>query len=74
MNRDEITRIFRNPPYIETRRLVLRKMQKNDAADMYEYASRSDVTRYLLWEPHESESYTQIPFLYSVEIPRRRLF
>ena len=58
MNRDEITRIFRNPPYIETRRLVLRKMQKNDAADMYEYASRSDVTRYLLWEPHESESYT----------------
>ena len=40
MNRDEITRIFRNPPYIETRRLVLRKMQKNDAAAMYEYARR----------------------------------
>lgn len=58
MNRDEITRIFRDPPYIETDRLLLRKMQKKDAADMYEYACRHDVTRYLLWEPHESETYT----------------
>lgn len=58
MNRDEITRIFRDPPYIETQRLLLRKMQKKDAADMYEYASRDEVTRYLLWEPHESENYT----------------
>lgn len=58
MNRDEITKIFRDPPYIETERLLLRKMQKKDAADMYEYACRHDVTRYLLWEPHESESYT----------------
>lgn len=58
MNRDEITKIFRDPPYIETDRLLLRKMQKKDAADMYEYACRHDVTRYLLWEPHESETYT----------------
>lgn len=58
MNRDEITKIFRDPPYIETERLLLRKMQKKDAADMYEYACRHDVTRYLLWEPHESENYT----------------
>lgn len=59
MNRDEITRIFRDPPYLDTNRLVLRKMQKRDAADMYEYASQKCVTQYLLWEPHESESYTQ---------------
>lgn len=58
MNRDEIIRIFRDPPVIETNRLCLRKMQKKDAADMYEYASRREVTEYLLWEPHESEFYT----------------
>ena len=58
MTHDDITRIFREPPVLETRRLVLRKMQKRDSHDMYEYASRRDVTEYLLWDPHESEYYT----------------
>lgn len=58
MNRDEITRTFRDPPVLETPRLYLRKMLKKDSADMYEYACRSDVTEYLLWEPHSSEMYT----------------
>ena len=58
MNRDEIIRIFRDPPVIETKRLYLRKMAKKDAADMYEYSKRRDVTEYLLWEPHDSELYT----------------
>ncbi len=58
MNRDEILHIFRDPPNIRTERLVLRKMRKKDAADMYEYAKRSDVTEYLLWDPHQSEDYT----------------
>lgn len=58
MNHDEITKIFRDPPEIVTRRLLLRKMLKRDAADMYEYAKRSDVTEYLLWEPHDTELYT----------------
>ncbi len=58
MTREEISRIFRNPPIIDTRRLYLRKMNKSDSADMYEYSCREDVTRYLLWSPHPSESYT----------------
>ena len=58
MNHDEITKIFRDPPEIVTRRLLLLKMLKRDAADMYEYAKRSDVTEYLLWEPHDTELYT----------------
>ncbi len=58
MNRDEIIRIFRDPPILETDRLVLRKMLKKDAADMYDYARRPDVTEYLLWEPHASQMYT----------------
>ena len=55
---DELTHIFREPPILDTPRLVLRKMLKKDSADMFEYACRKDVTRYLLWEPHENETYT----------------
>ena len=47
MTREEISRIFRNPPILDTARLYLRKMNKTDSADMYEYSCREDVTRYL---------------------------
>lgn len=59
MNYNEITKIFRDPPVLTTKRLVLRKMSKKDSADMFEYAQLPEVTKYLLWEPHESERYTQ---------------
>lgn len=59
MNHDEISRIFREPPVIETQRLILRRMLKKDHSDMYEYASRRDVTEYLLWDVHPTEAYTQ---------------
>lgn len=58
MNRDELQRTFRDPPLIHTNRLVLRKMLKTDYKDMFEYACREDVTQYLLWDPHETETYT----------------
>ncbi|MBE6542642.1 MAG: GNAT family N-acetyltransferase [Ruminococcaceae bacterium] len=59
MNRDELTKIFRDPPVLNTRRLYLRKMLKKDSADMFEYASRHEVTKYLLWDPHENRGFTQ---------------
>ena len=43
---------------IETDRLLLRKITLSDAEDMFEYACRSDVTEFLLWDPHPSYSYT----------------
>lgn len=58
MNRDELTRTFRDPPILETGRLYLRKMLKRDCADMYEYAHLPEVTKYLLWDPHENEGFT----------------
>ncbi len=64
MNREEAARIFRDPPIIETRRLCLRKLQKNDSEDMYEYSSMREVTKYLLWEPHLSETYTRKYLVY----------
>jgi len=43
---------------LETERLTIRRMNRNDADDMYEYARLEEVTKYLLWSPHPSRDYT----------------
>ena len=58
MKRETVCRIFSDMPTLRTDRLTLRPMQVSDARDMYAYARREDVTAYLLWSPHPSESYT----------------
>ena len=59
MNREEIVRVFSAMPTLKTERLILRPMRASDAADMYDYAKGSEVTTYLLWSPHPSQSYTK---------------
>ena len=54
MTREEAARIFRDPPIIETRRLCLRKLQKKDSEDMYEYSRDPEVARHVLWDAHTS--------------------
>ena len=44
---------------IETERLILRRISPTDAYDFYEYASDGEVSRYLLWSPHQSLEYTR---------------
>ena len=56
---NKIFQFFSRSPMIETDRLILRRMRLKDAGDMYEYASRSQVTEYLLWAPHENLEYTK---------------
>lgn len=51
--------LFSNMPTLETERLILRKMRPSDSSDMFEYACRDDVTRYLVWKPHADEEYTR---------------
>ncbi|MBO4355561.1 MAG: GNAT family N-acetyltransferase, partial [Clostridia bacterium] len=46
-------------PDVLTERLILTKLVKKYAFDMYEYASRDDVTRYLTWSPHPDIDYTR---------------
>ncbi len=46
-------------PVLETNRLFLRRMLTRDYKDMYSYASDPRVSRHLLWNPHESESFTK---------------
>ena len=52
-------------PVLETDRLVLRRMSKADADDMFEYASLPAVTRFLTWDEHPDRrfSYNYLAYL-----------
>ncbi len=58
LTKELISRIFTHIPTLQTKRLILRQICPRDAEDMFDYASREEVTRYLLWSPHETKSYT----------------
>ena len=46
-------------PVLDGKRIIMRKITKADAQDMYRYSSRPEVTKYLLWHPHESLAFTK---------------
>lgn len=58
MDREDIMRIFREPPTLFSDRIYLRRMLRRDADDMYEYSRNPEVTKYLLWEPHPDKVHT----------------
>lgn len=59
MKKELLYRVFSHLPELLTDRLTLRKLTVADDQDMYEYASRSDVTKYLTWYPHPDKTYTR---------------
>lgn len=44
--------IFKGNPRLETKRLILRKLDVSDAPDIYAYASDEAVSQYMLWSTH----------------------
>lgn len=56
---EKLLSIFDRYPVLESEHLLFRRIDRRDAADMYEYSCSSEVTRYLLWNPHPSPSYTR---------------
>lgn len=50
----EISDIYGQLPLIETERLLLRKITFEDAADIYEYTSDKNVSKYVTWDRHAS--------------------
>lgn len=58
--------MFLNMPELHTKRLLMRKMLPVDCNDMFEYASREEVTRYLLWSPHPTVLTTKL-YLNSIQ-------
>ena len=59
VKREEVHRIFSNIPELQTERLTLRRIKVGDSFDVFEYASRADVTKYLRWDPHPDIAYTR---------------
>lgn len=59
MTPKDAKRIFSRIPTLHTPRLTLRAMRVTDCDDMFEYAHRADVTRFLTWSPHPSREYTK---------------
>ena len=59
MLKNRLARFFVRIPTIETERLILRRILPKDCENMYDYSKREEVTRYLLWIPHESREYTR---------------
>ena len=59
VDRHFIYNIFADIPMLDTEHLLLRRMKVGDAADMFDYAKRDDVTRYLTWHSHKTEEYTK---------------
>ena len=59
MNQEFINYKFKHMPTLTTERLVLRQMRVSDYEDMYDYAKRSELTKYLLWSPHPSSEYSK---------------
>jgi len=51
---------------LETKRLILRRLSRQDAQDMFEYARDPEVTKYLLWHVHPDIRHT-VSFIASVQ-------
>lgn len=45
---------FFNLPELSTPRLLLRKIYLSDAEDIFEYASKEEITKYLSWNHHQT--------------------
>jgi ribosomal-protein-alanine N-acetyltransferase len=46
-------------PTLSTPRLILRKLRISDAEDIFDYARDPEVTRYVMWEPHETRQHSE---------------
>ena len=59
MQKENVCKIFKKIPVLETDRLILRRMKTSDYIDMYEYSKSDKVTKYLLWRSHPDARYTR---------------
>jgi [ribosomal protein S5]-alanine N-acetyltransferase len=47
-------KIFESLPVLETERLLLRAIEENDSAAIFDYACDPEVARYTTWDAHKS--------------------
>lgn len=59
MLRYKVAEVYTTRPMLETGRLILRPLIRNDAESLYAIASVPEVSRYLMWNRHTSLKYTR---------------
>ncbi len=59
MLRYKVAEVYTTRPVLETERLVLRQLTRDDAESLYAIASLPEVSRYLMWDRHTSLKYTK---------------
>ena len=59
MRINSISKRLAHLPKLDTPRLQLRAIKKQDLSDIYEYSSNPKTSQYLLWQPHKSEMETR---------------
>lgn len=74
MKKEVVLHIFAKTVQFTSYRLLFRKLNKKDAADMYDYARRAEVTRYLLWREHPDLAYTKRYLAYAESCYRAGTF
>ncbi|MCM3664986.1 GNAT family N-acetyltransferase [Mesobacillus subterraneus] len=55
----KIEDIYSDLPALETERLILRKIKREDVEDIHTYASDPDVSKFVFWDSHQSLSATE---------------
>ena len=60
-----------DPPKLETRRMVLRRLLASDLKDIFEYATDEAVARYTLWEAHKTLDETRTFIGFANAMPKR---
>ena len=68
-----VSRFFRHPPCLATRRLTLRPLRMEDARSLYAWTSDAEVARYVLWDAHRSLRETREYIRYVRRLYRSRL-
>ncbi len=59
MLRYKVADVYTKHPTLETERLILRQLTRDDAESLYAIASVPEVSRYLMWDRHTSLKYTK---------------
>lgn len=59
MLRKKVAEVYSAQPTLETERLILRRLVREDAESLYAIASIPEVSRYLMWDRHPSLKYTK---------------
>ena len=65
------SKFFKPFPTLETERLILRKLNKHDAEDLYEYCKSYKSAQFSKWQPHESVAVTKSFISYSLNLAKR---